>query len=216
MVKLINKSKLATVIGSLVVASLLASTAVSAQEGPRGKRGGGNGDPQAHAERKFERLDTSGDAVISLDEFTANTDERAERRFNRKDADDDGFLTLEEATTGRRGRTAPDHSDIAEDIVACVAELAAEDDSIVVPDADRFQSPEDKFNSVDTSGDGMIDLAEAQAAALDKATSAHAAMDTDEDGGVTLEEFMAAGESRRATRSAVRECIDELTSDDIV
>ncbi|MBE1299348.1 MAG: hypothetical protein GJ680_05505 [Alteromonadaceae bacterium] len=211
MFKVHNKSKVAVLVGSLLITSLIASAAVHAKGGKRGDRDG-----EQRAEQRFNNLDTNGDAVLSLDEFTANVAENTERRFTRKDSDEDGLLSLEEATTRRNGEAAADYSDIAEDIIACVADLAAEDDSIVVPDADKFQSPEDRFNAVDTSGDGFIDLEEAQASALSKKTDAFDSIDADEDGLITFEEVQAAGESRKATRQAVRECIEELEEEDIV
>lgn len=204
-----KKSVIATVVGT-VLASVVMTSVAQAQEGPRKKRGGG----ERSVERVFNRLDVSGDSLVTLDEFTAKTETRAERGFNRKDADEDGLLSLEEATTNRRGQTRPDYSDIADDIVACVAELAEEDDSIVVPDADSFASPEERFNAADTSGDGSLSLEEVQASALDKATNAFNNMDADSSGDVSLEEFQAAGESRRATRQAVRSCIEELEAED--
>jgi Ca2+-binding EF-hand superfamily protein len=209
--KLFNKkSAIATVVGT-VLASVLAASVAQAQES-RGPRGGG----ERSAERLFERLDSSEDGVVTLDEFTAKTETRAERRFNRKDADDDGFISLEEATTNRRGEAREDLSDLADDIIACVTDLAAEDDNIVVPDADNFASPEERFNAVDTSGDGVLSLEEVQASAMDKATAAFDNMDSDASGDVTLEEFQAAGEKRRATRQAIRSCIEELDTDDVI
>lgn len=205
--KLFNKkTAIATVIGTVLASVLITSVA---HAGPRG-----NG--ERSAERAFERLDSSEDGLITLDEFTAKTEARTERRFNRKDTDDDGFISLEEATTNRRGEERADYSDIADEIVTCVTELADEDNTIVVPDADKFSSPEDRFNAVDTSGDGVLSLEEVQTNAMDKATSAFDTMDADASGDVTLEEFEAAATSRRATRKAIRSCIEDLESEDIV
>ena len=205
--KLFNKkTAIATVIGTVLASVLVTSVA---HAGPRGMS-------ERSAERAFERLDTTEDSLITLDEFTAKTSDRAERRFNRKDTDEDGFISLEEANTNRRGEERADYSDIADEIVACIAELAVEDDSIVVPDADKFSSSEDRFNTIDTSGDGVLSLEEVQTKALDKATDAFNAMDADTSGDVTLEEFEAAAASRRATRQAIRSCIEELEAEDIV
>ena len=207
---LTKKSAVATIVGTLLTTVLVTSIA---QAGPRGgDRGGVRG--ERSVERAFERLDTSEDGVITLDEFTAKTEERAERRFNRQDDDEDGFVSLEEGTTNRRGEQRADYSDIAAEIVACVADLAVEDENIVVPDADRFVSPEDRFNAKDTDGDGVLSLEEAQANALDKATDKFNDMDTDSSGDISLEEFEAAKDSASATRQAIRSCIEELTEDE--
>lgn len=196
------------VIMTLVSAVIATSFIASAQAKP-GKR-------QANPEAAFNRIDGSGDEVISLDEFTANSDTRTERRFARRDTDEDGFLSLEEATTNRRGNTASDNSEIADDIVACVADLAADDEQIQVPEASRFDSPETRFNAADTSGDGVLSLEEVQANALTKKTAAFESMDSDTSGDVTFDEFSTAAESRQATRRAVRSCIEELTTEEIV
>ena len=208
-----KKTAVATILTALFVSSI-----AQAHQGPRDRRGGDRADrAERSVERVFERLDTSGDGVLTLDELTAKTETRAERRFNRKDTDDDGFISLEEATTNRRGETRTDYSDVADDIIACVTDLAADDDTIVVPDADRFASPEDRFNAIDTSGDGVLSLEEVQANAMSKATSAFETADSDASEDITLEEFEAARTSRRATRQAVRTCIEEVVdTDDIV
>ncbi|MCY7294571.1 hypothetical protein [Alteromonas sp. a30] len=56
----------------------------------------------------------------------------------------------------------------------CVAELKAEfgDENIVVPDADKFLSPEDRFDNGDTSGDGLLIFEEVLAATTEKTTEA--------------------------------------------
>lgn len=207
-----NQSNIRALTTSILLSSVLVATAAEAQKRPRGDA---NLTTEERLQLRFDRLDSSGDAVINLDEYTANTDTKAERRFNRKDADSDGLLSLEEATTTRRG-TAPDFSDIAEEIVECVTDAAASNELIIVPDATRFQSPADKFAAADSNSDGSIDLEEAQANALAKATEAFNNMDSDSDTFVSFEEFSSANESRRATKEAIRDCIEELTDEDEV
>lgn len=205
--KISSKTTLASLIAAVTVTTLIAAPIASA----KGNKRGGS------VEAIFAKLDTSGDEVLVSSELVTMAQTRAEKRFDRKDSDDDGFVSLEEATTTRRGEVT-DLSDIAEEIVACVAaeQEATGDDTIVVPSADRFQSPEDKFNEIDTSGDGMIELTEAQAAAETRATESFATMDADSDGQVTLEEFTAHKEASITTRRAIRECIKDLTEEDSV
>ena len=107
-------------------------------------------------------------------------------------------------------------SDIADDIVQCVTDIKAEtaNEDIIIPDADKFASAQSKFDDKDTSGDGFLDLAEVEAAALDKVTTAFDNMDADDNDEVTLEEFLAHKESIKATRRAVKSCIDELTAEE--
>lgn len=189
---------------ALACTVLLTSYSVAAKEGF--KRPGG----ERFIGKMFQHLDTSDDELLQLDELTSAALAKAEKRFERKDTDDDGFLTFEEATANRE---PVDYSDIADDIVACVADAALDNPDIMVPDADKFTSPQDKFAAVDTSGDELIDLPEAQAQALAKSTDAFDAMDTDASGDVTLEEFVAFRASVAATRRAVRECIQSLTDE---
>lgn len=201
-----STKKIATTIATITVSALLVTPAVHA-------RGPGFG---FNLQAVFDRLDTSGDGVIDSTELSAKAATKAERRFNRKDTDDDGFLTLEEATTTRRGEPH-DFSDIADEIVQCVADLKAEtgDENIMVPDADQFSSPADKFNSTDTSGDGLIDLDEALAKAAEKSAQGFDNLDIDNNGLVTFDEFSAGKDRRQATRQAVRTCIEELTDDEV-
>lgn len=76
----------------------------------------------------------------------------------------------------------------------------------------NYQSPQDKFDAVDTSGDGLVDLAELQAKAVEKASNAFNALDADASGDLNLEEFTANRGTRKSTRRAIKTCIDELTA----
>lgn len=209
----VNNKTLISMIGSIAVSSLLTLSVAQAQEGPRAL----GGESEERLANSFARLDTSGDEVIDSSEWLDHKLAKAEKLFTRKDADEDGFLTFEEATTTRRGEVR-DLSDIADDIVQCVSDLKDEtgDDNIVVPSADSFLSPEDKFANADSNGDGVLDLDEVLASATTKANDGFSNMDTDGDGFVTFEEYSSAAESRSATRRAIKSCIDELTDEEIV
>lgn len=192
-----SSSLFTNVLTCAVLAGTLATAAVEAKGfGSRGAQ--------------FDRIDSNGDAVLTVDELLTPALSRVERGFDRRDSDGDGLLSFDEATGGREGH---DFSDIAEDIVQCVADMAATDDSIQVPEADRFMSPEDRFNNRDTSGDGVLDLTEVEAGVTEKVSDRFDMMDADDDSQVTEDEFTAAKETGRATRRAVRTCIRELTEE---
>lgn len=195
-------------ISTVLATSVLSISQASAQE--RGARGGeGRGNP-------FTRMDTDGDGFLSLDEMTANIVTKAEKMLARKDTDEDGVISLEEYMANRQG-AAIDLSDIAGEIVQCVEDVKAEtgDENIIVPDADHFKSPEDRFADVDTSGDGLIDVTEIEAHLMTKTTNAFDTMDTDEDGLVSQDEFKTQHGSRRATRGVIRGCVAELTAEEV-
>lgn len=181
------------------------------REQQRARRGGREGERGAKA---FARLDSNQDGELSLSELTDAGLTKAEKKFNRKDTNDDGVLSLEEFTANARGGGV-DLSAIADEIVECVADLKEEtgNDDIIVPNVDVFTSKEDKFNAMDTSGDGVVDLTEFQAAKASTISNAFTMMDTDESMTVSLEEFIAFKKSHYATRRAVRQCINELTDD---
>lgn len=200
--------KMMTAIATVTVSALLMVPAAQA-------RGGFfSGD---RMQSKFDRMDTSGDGVLELTELQARKEGFAERMFNWKDTDGDGFLSLEEATTFHRGQ-ANDYSDIAEEIVQCVADekAATGNDDIIVPDVSKFQSPEDRFNEADTSGDGLLDLTEVEARSEARQEEKFNDMDADADGFVTFDEFSDSYDARRATRTVIRSCINELSEDTVV
>ena len=189
----------------LLAGLVTTATALSISQSLAAERGGHRG---GHS---FTRIDVNVDGVISLDEMTTPAAAKAALKLTKKDTDEDGVLSFEEFEQGRNGVIA-DYSDIADDIVLCVADLAAED--VVVPDANNFLSPADKFTAIDTSGDSLIDSDELAAAKVAKATEAFTNLDADEDGSVTEAEYEAGQVSRSATRSAVRQCIADLIAAD--
>ena len=164
---------------------------------------------------KFERLDTNGDGFVDLDELLGPALRRTARRFDRKDVDDSGYLSFEEFATGRTGR---DLSDIADEIVACVADIkeATGSEKIKVPSPDQFLSPEEKFDALDTDGDQLVSLDEALAAITQKVGTAFRKADANGDSLLSLREFKAHLASGIATRRAIRACVAEIQDEDNV
>ena len=158
--------------------------------------------------------DTNGDGAIDLAEATAVATAKAEKRFESLDTDVDGFVTFEEYTASDRG--SRDLTEYAQDIVDCVAQLKEDlgSETIVVPSVDDFKSPQERFDGVDTNLDGVVELSEAIAKAVSKATDKFNAQDTDLDGLVTKEERKAYKREHRGTKKAIKQCIDEVTSED--
>ena len=202
---ILTSKKMMTAIATAAISAMLLAPAAQA-------RGGSS--KADFLQSRFDRIDASGDGMIELNELQIHKANITVRIFDWKDSDEDGFLTLEEAIITRRGE-ANDYSDMAEDIVACVADQKEEtgNDDIVVPDVSQFQSPEDRFNETDISGDGLLDLAEVEIRDAAKQEEKFIDMDTDADTFVSFEEFSAAHDVRRATRRAINTCIDELTEE---
>jgi Ca2+-binding EF-hand superfamily protein len=164
----------------------------------------------------FNRLDADGDGdgLLSLDEMLTPALNRAENEFIKKDSDADSFLTFDE-WTGDNERVDP--SVIADEIVQCVADIKAEtgNDNIVVPDPGLFLSALDKFDNADTSGDGVLDLSEVQAAVTSKVETRFSHMDTVLSADVSLDEFTDHKMRYHSSRRAVKSCIDELSEEEL-
>ncbi len=209
-------NKMSKKYNSLILATVITSTAViSMSQAHAFERGGQRGGERGTG--GFERIDTNQDGQLSLDELTAPALSKVEKRLTNKDIDEDGFLSFEEFQQTRNG-TMTDLSDIADEIVQCVSDIKTEtaNDDITVPSTDKFMSPADKFSAIDTSADNLISLEELQAKVTDKVAAAFLIMDQDADGFVSEAEFDAAKAKNRATKSAIRQCVDELSSDEIV
>jgi len=210
MTKIIKRLNIAVFSSVVAATSILSASSVLAFEPPRGGA--------QQAENSFARLDVDLDGVISLNEMTDPVAERAASMLSRKDADQDSLLTIEEMQKRRRGN-AIDLTLIAEEIVQCVSEVkeATANDAIEVPSVDDFKTSEEKFTLADTSADGFIDLSELESIMLTKANNRFTAMDSDDDGMITNEEYLAHVESRQATKEAIRGCVKDIQdSDDII
>ncbi|WP_042146246.1 MULTISPECIES: EF-hand domain-containing protein [unclassified Pseudoalteromonas] len=212
MTKITKKLNIAVLTGLISVTAALSAPQVLAE---KQRKGGKQGKLGYSAEQKFNRIDVDQSGEITLAEMTDPATVKAEKKLTRKDTDQDSVLSLEEFSQGRHGN-AIDLSVIADEIVLCVSDLKAEtgDDNIIVPSADNFVSKEEKFNTIDADANGTIDLSELQTAMETKATSVFEIMDTDDSSSVNLDEFTAASESNKATKKAIRQCVQELTDED--
>ena len=197
----------------VLLTTLIAITAtLSISQANAVERGGFRGENAG-----FNRIDVNQDGELSLDELTAPALSKVEKKLIQKDTDEDALISFEEFQQTRNGALT-DLSDIAEDIIQCVADVKADtnNDDIVVPSADKFMSPTDKFAEIDSSEDDFISLEELQARVITKAAASFLIMDLDADGFVSEDEFNTTKAKFRATKGTVHQCIDELSTDDIV
>lgn len=165
----------------------------------------------------FNKIDTNQGGQLSLEEITTSLLLKTKRRFNHKDSDNNGLISFKEFQQTSNG-TITDLSDIANDIVQCVTDIKAEtgNEDIMVPSADKFISPADKFAAMDTSGDNFISREEIQDEVTEKVAASFLIMDQNADGFVNRYEFNTAKTIKKTTRRAINQCIDELNSEEII
>jgi Ca2+-binding EF-hand superfamily protein len=205
-------NKITKKLNPVLLTALFATTAIlSISQANAFERGGHRG------AGGFEKIDVNQDGQLSLDELTTPKMSKADRKFSQKDSDDDGLISFEEFQQTRNG-TVTDLSDIADEIVQCAADTKAEtsNDDIMVPTADKFISPTERFAATDTSADGFISLEELQDKVIEKVAASFLMMDQDANGSVSEDEYNAAKAIKNATKSTIRECIEELNSEDII
>lgn len=160
------------------------------------------GRPGGNPERLIDRLDTSGDGYVDVDEFLDARLARIDDVFDRRDVDGDGLLSEEEANRRRFHR--PDHDlTVREEVIACVRETIA--------DWEGPHDVEDRFDAVDTDGDGYIDLLELSTALEQRAYVLFDRIDADNDGLISLAEVEAHQDDQINLRRVIRACIDEVT-----
>lgn len=191
-------------IGTALTALTL-SNPVDARKGGKSKK--------KTPEIMFARIDVDESTTITLDELLANIDSRAQKKLDKADTDTNSEIELSEFLAKKRNQT--DLSTYAAAIVQCVqdAKDASGDNSITVPDVDKFASPEDKFSALDTDVNGGLSLSEITSAMTTHRTDTFTAMDSDTSSDVTLDEFTVYFEGKKATRMAVKTCINELVDD---
>jgi len=205
-------NKITKKLNPVLLTALFATTAIlSISQANAFERGGHRG------VGGFDKIDANQDGQLSLDELTTPKMSKVAKKFDQKDSDDDGLISFDEFQQTRNG-TIPDLSDIANEIVQCVADTKAEtaNDDIMVPTVDKFISPAEKFAATDTTADGFISLEELEDKIIEKVAASFLVMDQDADGIINEDEYNAAKTIKKASKSAIKECIEELNSEDII
>ena len=153
------------------------------------------------AEGLVKRLDPAGNGYVTLDEFVAG----AQKRFARLDRNGDGKLTPDELTFGH-GRRGGNGASAANGDVSRFArqrfdKLDANHDGVVTLD-EYVAAATAMYRQFDTAGNGKVTAAEIESApktqerALRVANHMVARMDTNGDGTVSKDEFLAAAKAR--------------------
>lgn len=176
--------------------------------GPGGLQGRGGFRRGPALERQLERLDADDDGQISENEFVDARLARVDDMFERRDRDGDGLISLEENERPERpdrpGR--PDRPELdREEIIACVRQTIAD----FAPNADMDM--EERFENVDTDGNGSLSLTEVSAALATRAQETFAKIDADANGFVTEAELEAHHQAQLETRRVLRDCVRETT-----
>jgi Ca2+-binding EF-hand superfamily protein len=159
------------------------------------------GRPGGNPDRLIDRLDADGDGVVDEDEFLDARLLRIDDQFDRRDVDGDGLLSEEEARRHRPRRG--DDLTLREEVIQCVRETIA--------DWEGPHEVEDRFDAVDTDGDGYISLVELSTALQERAYVLFDRIDSNNDGLISLEEVEAHQDYQINLRRVIRACNDEIT-----
>lgn len=158
-------------------------------------------------ERQIEHLDANDDGLVSEEEFVDSRLARLNDMFERRDRNNDGLISLDEDQRPEHADRPdrPNRPDIErEDVATCVRETITD----FAPNADM--DIEDRFENVDTDGNGSLTLAELSSALATRAHETFARIDADDNGFITEEELQAQREEQLETSRVVRDCIREL------
>ncbi|MBD1582941.1 EF-hand domain-containing protein [Pseudoalteromonas sp. S16_S37] len=192
-----------SIINIAIIAATLTTLTVSAQAEAR------KGHHKA-PEVVFAKIDADQSNTITINELLANIDAKAQKKLQRADTNTSSEIELDEYLNKKRHHL--DLSEFASEIVLCVQDTkdATGNSNIMVPDITKFAAPETKFASLDTDNSGGISLAEITAALTAHETDVFSIMDANSSGDVTLEEFIQHGDRKRATKEAVKACIESI------
>lgn len=146
------------------------------------------------ANQKFSEMDANGNGVVTKDERdafrTLKREERAQRKFSNTDANADGFISQQEFDAARAERAEKRDAKRAErkERRESMGEARRGERGSKRHERTRFQP--------DANGDGVVDVAEHNAAAEHK----FAKMDKDGDGVLSQEELKSGKHHRRKMR----------------
>lgn len=150
------------------------------------------------AERLVRRIDTAGNGYITPDEFVA----AAQQRFARLDRNGDGKLMPDELTRGR-GRAAAASGKLAQFARKRFDKVDADHDGVVTAD-EYVAAARALYAQFDAKHDGRVTAAEIESSPRTQERAVRVAehlvkhMDTNGDGLVSQDEFLAAARTRFA------------------
>lgn len=171
-------------------------------------RGDRPANPEQKVDRVFNAVDADGSETITLDEWLVKPLEKAERHFNRIDSDDDNLISPEEfEAAGDRRRGHGRRGDRDGDVDRDAVRACVVD--TIGDDVPERPDRDTLFAAIDTNDDGFIDLDEFLRARTEGATDRFNHIDADNDGAITKAELLDAMTQQRERRDAVKQCVEE-------
>ncbi|MDA1373073.1 MAG: EF-hand domain-containing protein [Proteobacteria bacterium] len=170
--------------------------------------------------RIFNAVDADGSDTITLDEWLAKLTEKARIHFDRIDSDDDNLISLDEFLAVGHGRgdgrghdRGRDHDHEPDIDVDHDAVRACVADA-TGDDVPQRPDRETAFGEIDTNDDGFIDFDEFLAAKTERATNRFNTIDADSDGAITKQELAKELMQHRKHRRTVRDCVEDQRETD--